>query len=160
MRRELHIGTILIGILWLPAAVVSAEHDSVAPAAVSPPPFLHSLDNQPLEFEFRIDQELTPEVREFHRTRVNPYRGDADAIATGKKLYRKWCAPCHLRDGTGRLGPNLIDDKWTYPRTHSDQGKFEIIYAGGAGAMQAFGLRMDQDDILKVMTYLDILGLE
>jgi cytochrome c-L len=39
----------------------------------------------------------------------------------------------------------------------TDQGKFEIIYAGGAGAMQAFGRRITQDDILHVMAYLDEL---
>ena len=158
MRRTLHVGTIAIGMLWQLAPVAAAEHQNASPADGSTPGFLHALDNQPLEFEFRTDQELTPEVRQFYRTRVNPYRGDSNAIEVGRKLYRKWCMSCHLKDGTGRLGPNLVDEKWTYERTQSDQGKFEIIYAGGAGAMQAFGLRMDQDDILKVMAYLDTLA--
>jgi cytochrome c-L len=73
-------------------------------------------------------------------------------------LFKKWCQSCHLADGSGRIGPNLTDDHWRYPRTATDQGKFEIIYAGGAGAMQAFGKRLDQDAILKVMAFLDTLG--
>jgi cytochrome c-L len=35
---------------------------------------------------------------------------------------------------------------------------FEIIYAGGAGAMQAFGRRLGQDEILKVMAYVSALA--
>lgn len=122
------------------------------------PKFLHALDNAPLEFNLRPNQTYTPAVEAFHKTAENPYRGDPDAIAAGKKIYGKYCKACHLDSGKGRIGPSLVDDKWKYPRTGTDQGKFEIIYAGGAGAMQAFGLRMDQDDILKVMAYLDVLG--
>ena len=42
-------------------------------------------------------------------------------------------------------------------RTGTERGRFEIIYAGGAGAMQAFGQRLDQDQILQVMAYLEVL---
>jgi len=120
--------------------------------------FLHALDNQPLALTYRPDQEITPQVAQFHQNPDNPYSGDPDAIAAGQKLYKKWCQACHLADGSGRIGPNLTDDQWSRARTGTDQGKFEIIYGGGAGAMQAFGRRMDQDDILKLMAYLDVLG--
>lgn len=122
--------------------------------------FLHALDDAPIEFEFRPKQAITPAVEEFHRTAQNPYRGDPGAIEAGKKVYLKFCKTCHLKSGKGRIGPSLVDDKWKYARTGEDKGKFEIIYAGGAGAMQAFGRRMDQDDILRVMAYLDVLGKE
>lgn len=118
----------------------------------------HTLDNEPIELSLRPDQEITPAVEEFHCTGKNPYRGDESTIADGKKIYSNLCKACHLEDGTGRIGPNLVDDQWAYPRTSTDKGKFEIIYAGGAGAMQAFGRRIDQDDILKVMAYLEVLG--
>lgn len=116
--------------------------------------FRHVLDDEPIEFEYRTDQTITPAVDAFHKTAVNAYDGDADKIAEGKKLWGKLCVACHLKDGAGRIGPNLIDDEWQHPRVASDVGRFEIIYAGGAGAMQAFGRRIDQDDILKVMAYL------
>jgi cytochrome c-L len=120
--------------------------------------FLHPLDDRPIELTLRPDQEITPAVEEFHRTAENPYRGDPEAIAVGERLYRQWCQVCHMPDGSGRMGPSLIDDSYRYPRTHTDQGMFEVIYAGGAGAMQAFGQRMDQDEILKLMAYVETLG--
>lgn len=119
--------------------------------------FLHALDNSPLEFKFRPDQTITPAVETFHVTAKNAYEGDEAAIKRGKKLYMKLCRGCHLKTGTGRIGPNIVDDDWKYPRTSTEKGMFEIIYAGGAGAMQAFGKRVDQDAILKVMAYLTVL---
>lgn len=119
--------------------------------------FRHALDNEPLAFEYRPDQEITPAVEAFRRTGENPYLGDEDAIAAGKKLYAQYCQACHMPDGSGRIGPNLVDDQWKYERAGTAVGRFEIIYAGAAGAMQAFGRRMDQDEILKVMAYIDAL---
>lgn len=125
------------------------------PALAEAPEFLKALNNQPLEFTFRPDQEITPQVEEFHATGENPYAGDADAIAAGQASYRKLCAACHLPDGSGRIGPNLIHGDWKYDRTHTEVGRFEIIYGGGAGSMQAFGQRIDQDEILKIMAFMD-----
>ena len=120
--------------------------------------FRHALDNEPLEFTFRPDQAITPAVETFKETGENPYGGNAEAISAGEKVYKKLCVACHLPDGSGRIGPSLIDDQWKYERTGTDIGNFEIIYAGGAGAMQAFGRRIDQDDILKVIAYVETLG--
>lgn len=122
--------------------------------------FRHVLDNSPIEFEFKPDQEITEAVETFHRTAENPYRGDEQAIADGQKLYARLCVACHLKDGTGRIGPNLVDDKYAHDRVATDKGEFEIIYAGGAGAMQAFGRRITQDEILRLMAYLDELKAE
>jgi cytochrome c-L len=117
--------------------------------------FRNSLDNELLEFEYRTDQEITEAVEEFYTTGLNPYSGDEEALEAGQKLYKRLCQSCHLADGAGRIGPSLNDDEWERDRTHTDVGRFEIIYGGGAGAMQAFGRRMDQDEILKVMAYID-----
>jgi cytochrome c-L len=116
--------------------------------------FRHALDNSPLELEFRPNQTITEAVRHFHQTGENQYRGDQAAVQAGRALYNQWCAACHLPDATGRIGPNLVDDEYRYPRVGSDIGFFEVIYGGAAGAMQAFGRRMDQDQILKIMAYL------
>jgi cytochrome c-L len=105
---------------------------------------LHVLDNRPIELTFRPDQIITQAVERFH--------------ASGEELFRRWCRSCHLTDGSGAIGPNLTDDKWRYPRTATDRGKFEIIYAGGAGAMLAFGRRLDQDDILKIIAFVNTLS--
>ena len=119
--------------------------------------FLHALDNQPIEFTWRPDQEITPAVEKFHETAQNAYSGDPDAIEAGQKLYARLCQACHLADGTGRIGPSLIGDNPKRARTGTERGRFEIIYAGGAGAMQSFGQRLDQDQILQLMAYLEVL---
>ena len=38
-----------------------------------------------------------------------------------------------------------------------DVGLFEVIYGGATGAMQAFGNRLTQDEILKMMAFIDSL---
>lgn len=140
------LGTVLLG---AGAASALAEDGRIE--------FRHVLDDSPISFDYRPEQTITPAVEEFHRSAENPYRGDAEAITAGKKIYDKTCKACHLADGTGRIGPNIVDDKHVRPRTDTDRGVFEILYAGGAGAMQAFGQRMDQDALLQVMAYLDEL---
>jgi cytochrome c-L len=119
--------------------------------------FLHALDNQPIEFTWRPDQEITPAVEKFHETAENAYSGDPAAIEAGQKLYARLCQACHLADGSGRIGPSLIGDNPKRARTGTERGRFEIIYAGGAGAMQSFGQRLDQDQILQVMAYVEVL---
>jgi cytochrome c-L len=113
------------------------------------------IGDKPLQFDMRPDQEITPAVEEFHRTGISPYAGDEAAMAEGKKVYAQFCQMCHLPTGEGRIGPSLTDDQWNHSRLDTEVGRFEIIYGGGAGAMQAFGRRIDQDDILKVMAYID-----
>lgn len=117
--------------------------------------FKDPLNNKPLQIELPAD--ASEAVRQFHQTGENPYQGDEQALAQGKQVYDRWCRACHLDDGTGRIGPSLVDDTWKYERTDTPVGRFEIVYAGGAGAMQAFGDRLSQDEILQVMAHLDRL---
>jgi cytochrome c-L len=114
----------------------------------------------PLAFDLRPEEEITPAVEQFHQTAANAYSGDPAAIEEGKEIHAKLCQACHLADGSGRIGPSLADDEGARARTGTDLGRFEIIYAGGAGAMQAFGQRLDQDQILQVMAYLEVLREE
>ncbi|MBI3680368.1 MAG: PQQ-dependent sugar dehydrogenase [Acidobacteria bacterium] len=119
--------------------------------------FLHPLDNKPIPLNMHPNETITPQVGAFQKTGKNPYRGNAQAIEAGKKVYMQWCASCHLENATGRMGSNLVDDQFNYPRVSTDVGAFEVIYAGAAGAMQAFGNRITQDDILKIMAYITSL---
>ncbi len=119
--------------------------------------FLDPLDDSPLAIPLPEGAELTPAVTEFHQTGVDPYDGDATAAAAGKVLYAKWCQACHLPDGSGRIGPSLIDDQHNHARTGTDQGMFEMLWAGGLGAMQSFATRLTQDEMLQVIAHINEL---
>lgn len=149
-------------VLLLAPAILGGSYviaQTTAPAAPSGEDlvFNHVLDKSVIDFSFKPEQQITEAVANFHKTAVNEYNGKPEAVAEGKSLYDATCAACHLKDGSGRIGPNLIDDEWRYPQVATDKGTFEIIYAGGAGAMQAFGRRLTQDQILRVMAYMHSL---
>lgn len=139
---------------YLLVACISAAVAWTAQAADTK--YFNSKTEKPLELKYRKKQEITPAVTQFHETGANPYSGDMAALEEGGKLYQKRCKACHAADGTGKVGPSLADEEWMYPRTDTDIGRFEIIYGGGKGSMRGFGRQMDQDDILKVMAYIDI----
>lgn len=130
---------------------------SVSGPAFAEVTFKDPLNNQPLAIPSPEGTQRTQAVARFHESGENPHVGNPDAIAGGKRLYAKWCASCHLPNATGRIGPSLVDDEFRYARTDAPVGIFEIIYAGGTGAMQGFGKRMSQDEILQVMAYIESL---
>lgn len=131
-----------------------------AGSAVAEIKLLDAVKDEPLELEFRSDQEITEAVAQFHSTGKNPYSANADVIAEGQKLYKRNCQACHKKDGSGAVGPNLRDDEWLKARTNTEIGRFEIIYGGGQNGMQAFGKKLNQDEILKVMAFIDTFRIE
>ena len=129
----------------------------LTPVAHAEITLLNAKNDKPLKLKYRKKQEITEAVTAFHATGENAYAGDETAIEDGAKTYKKLCAACHAPDGSGKVGPALNDDEWDYARTGADIGRFEIIYGGGKKSMRAFGRQLDQDDILKVMAFLDVL---
>jgi cytochrome c-L len=119
--------------------------------------FTSPLDNEPLEVKTLPGEQITEAVHRFYDTGEDPYKGDSEALSKGKDLYQTYCQACHLPDGSGRIGPSLIGDTHHYPRFATDKGMFEIIYGGATGAMQPFGKRLTQDQILQVMAYVRTL---
>lgn len=156
------------GALWkiVPASEVKPGQDtaltvqqlveSSAPR-VGAPQFRNALNNAPITLNLYPNETVTNKVLQFQRTGNNPFKGEAESAAAGRQVYDQWCASCHLADATGRIGPNLIDNNYAHPRVATEVGMFEVIYAGGAGAMQPFGNRLTQEEILKVMSFLDTL---
>jgi cytochrome c-L len=120
--------------------------------------FRHALDGSPLNLAPLPGEELTPAVKSFHETGVNPYKGNPEALAKGKELYETYCHVCHLPDGSGKMGPSLISDTPVLPRAGTDVGKFEIIHSGASGAMSSFSRRgLTQDQILSIIAYVHSL---
>jgi cytochrome c-L len=137
-------------LLFIAAATVSF----VAIVAAATPQFTSPLDDGPLEVKTLPNEKITDAVQKFYDTGEDPYKGDPGALAEGKDLYQTYCQACHLPDGSGRIGPSLIGDTHHYPRFTTDKGMFEIVYGGATGAMQPFGKRLTQDQILRVMAYV------
>jgi cytochrome c-L len=120
--------------------------------------FKNVFTDQPLDLTPLPGENITEAVKQFHETGVNPYIGDADAIAAGKELYNTNCQVCHGAHGEGKMGVSLIDDKYSYPQVATDVGMFEAIFGGAAGAMASFhGRGMHQDDMLKIIAYVRTL---
>jgi len=79
----------------------------------------------------------------------NPYLGQEEAIAEGRRTYRGRCILCHRNMG-GR-GPNLFATKLT------DEQFLEVVINGRLGMrgpMPVFGHRMSLDDIWKVHAFI------
>lgn len=134
-------------------AAVATAFAALAGAA-DVPQFTSPIDDGPLEVKPLPDEKITDAVQKFYATGEDPYKGDAQAVAEGKELYDTYCQACHMPDGSGRIGPSLIGDTHHYPRFTTDKGMFEIVYGGATGAMQPFGKRLTQDQILRVMAYV------
>jgi cytochrome c-L len=143
----------------LPGTAVWASLLAAMPAglAVADITFHDPLSNAPLDVPPPEGAKRTDTVKHFHETGEDAYFGNAEAIAAGQKLYARWCASCHLPDATGRIGPNLVDDEYRYPRVSTPIGTFEVIYAGATGAMQSFKSRLSQDEILQIVAFLHSL---
>jgi cytochrome c-L len=148
------IASVCLSLLF---AFTTALFLAVAVAAATLPQFTSPLDNGPLEIKPLPGEQITAAVQKFYDGGENPYDGDSVALTKGKDLYQTYCQACHLPDGSGRIGPSLIGDTHHYPRFATDKGMFEIIYGGATGAMQPFGKRLTQDQILLIMAYVRTL---
>lgn len=59
---------------------------------------------------------------------MNPFRGNASAVANGEKIFSTTCGVCHKVDGTGLIGPSLVDGDWLHGKT--DRDVFQVVMEG------------------------------
>jgi len=85
----------------------------------------------------------------------NPFAGDAEAIAAGKKLYEESCQLCHGGDARGGRGPALAAGNFLHGS--EDAEIFQNIHEGIAGTqMPAFDLL--PNEIWQLVTYIRSLS--
>ena len=137
-------------------ALIAVGAALIVPAAAVD--FLNALDDSPIDMSPIKGEVFTDAVKSFQETGKNPYVGNADAIAAGKALYDANCQVCHKPDGSGGMGPSLIDETYVNKRANTDVGMFEVIHSGAAGAMRPFSKRgVTQDQILQMIAYIHTL---
>lgn len=158
MQLKLLLSASRVSLLALAVTAIAGALGLLPAAAGDLADFKSPLDSSPMTFPLQAGEIETPAVKNFKATGVNEYRGNADAIAEGKKLYTANCIICHGADGTGKMGPTLVGKDVVYPQALTDPGMFSIIYGGASGAMQSFFRRgMQQDQMLKIIAYVRTL---
>jgi cytochrome c oxidase cbb3-type subunit 3 len=87
---------------------------------------------------------------------IASYERNAQALATGKRLFTWYnCNGCHASGGGGS-GPALMDDVWIYgsePMTI-----YLTIYGGRPNGMPAFGARIPENQIWQLVAYVRSLA--
>ncbi len=86
---------------------------------------------------------------------TNPYMGVETAIAEGEETWNTVCAACHKPDGTGLVGPSLVDPYWKYGET--DEAKFVSVSEGRPLGMPPWGAQLGTEKIWKTLAYLETL---
>jgi cytochrome c oxidase cbb3-type subunit 3 len=88
--------------------------------------------------------------------RPNPYHGNVSAMADGRQLFvRMNCSGCHGGRAGGGMGPSLRDVDWLYGST--DAQIFDSIAEGRAHGRPAWGTRLPEDQIWKLVAYVKSL---
>ncbi len=93
---------------------------------------------------------------DFH-SRTNPYAGDADAIAGGKKLFENNCAKCHGSDALG-IGkrPSLRSTRVQKEATEGDI--FWLLKNGNLGKGMPTWSAIPEPSRWQIVAYVKSLG--
>lgn len=92
-------------------------------------------------------------------TLANPFEGSRVAIVQGRKLFVWYnCYGCHGDHGGGGMGPSLRDVTWLYG--NSDPAIFSSIAQGRTHGMPAWGTKLPEEQIWKLVAYIDVMGTE
>ena len=119
--------------------------------------FVTTQDGSPLEIKHELFD--TPAAKEFLAIGKDPYVGNAEAIAQGKKIFNLYsCTQCHGPEAKGQVGPGLIGPDFRYPKDATNKGMFETVWHGTNGGMGAKGKGlMDPTDVSNGLTPDDLL---
>jgi cytochrome c oxidase cbb3-type subunit 3 len=88
--------------------------------------------------------------------RQNPYHDVRGAMAEGRVLFVRYnCSGCHGGRAGGGMGPSLRDQVWRYG--NSDAQIFSTIAEGRDQGMPAWGTKVPEDQIWKLVAYVQSL---
>jgi cytochrome c-L len=144
--------------------VASADAPATSGNAIS---FVDTQEGKPLVIDAALFD--TPATKEFLATGKNPYIGNEEAIAKGKKVFGLYsCTQCHGPDGRGQVGPGLVGPTFKYPKNATNKGMFETIWHGTNGGMGAKGIGLmdptdpkngvSPDEVLAVIAWIRTKG--
>ena len=125
--------------------------------------FVTTQDSKPLIIEPALFN--TPAAKEFMSTGKNPYIGNAEAVAKGKKIFQLYsCTQCHGPEAKGQVGPGLVGPDYKYPKDATNKGMFETVWHGTNGGMGAKGIGLmdpsdpkngiTPDELLKIIAWV------
>lgn len=96
---------------------------------------------------------------------TNPFEGNQDAVTAGKTLFEANCVPCHGQEalGDGPAGASLSPKPANLQKTAKETTpayQHWVVDVGGAAAglssqMPAFKGVINEEDIWRIVTYLD-----
>ena len=86
---------------------------------------------------------------------TNPYAGDAAAAAEGAETFNTICAACHKPDGSGLVGPSLVDPYWKYGSEDADM--YESVANGRPAGMPPWQSQLGSEKIWQVIEYVNTL---
>lgn len=88
---------------------------------------------------------------------TNPFEGDRGKVKEGGALFVSYnCMDCHGADGSGAMGPSLADGRWHFGGTAGEV--YQSIYEGRPEGMPAWGGRIPDDQIWRLVAYVQSLG--
>jgi cytochrome c oxidase cbb3-type subunit 2 len=100
----------------------------------------------------------------------NPFaKDDKDVAERGEDLYEANCAACHGEEGTGAIGPSLVDALFLDAEGDVADGYYYQVVSGGTrpglmvegrsakGGMPPFEGALGSDDIWSIVTYIRTL---
>lgn len=88
---------------------------------------------------------------------TDPYVHNQVALAEGRRLFVWYnCSGCHGGRGGGGMAPSLRDPVWIYGG--SDAHVFASIAEGRGKGMPAWGTKIPEDQIWKLVAYIKSMG--
>jgi cytochrome c-L len=129
--------------------------------------FVTTQDGSPLKIDAALFD--TPAAKEFLATGKNPYVGNEEAVAKGKKTFQLYsCTQCHGPEAKGQVGPGLTGPNYNYPKNATNKGMFETVWHGTNNGMGAKGIGLmvpgdntqgiKPDEVLQIIAWIRSMG--